>query len=87
MGEAPISAFPVRALGDVLEDLRSMILGIQEKAGFMANVFLVLAHRPNELRAFMASHDARLEGESGLTQAGREMIKFALKLARKPESN
>ncbi|MCS5674358.1 MAG: hypothetical protein NZ605_05065 [Acidimicrobiales bacterium] len=54
MGEAPISAFPVRALGDVLEDLRSMMLGIQEKAGFMANVFLVLAHRPNELRAFMA---------------------------------
>jgi len=54
MSKAPISAFPVRALGDVLEDLRSMMLGIQEKAGRMANVLLVLAHRPNELRAVMA---------------------------------
>ena len=51
-----------------------MMMGIQEKTGFIPNVFLGLAHRPEELRAFMAYHDALMERESGLSKAEREMI-------------
>ncbi len=54
-----------------------MMLGIQEKTGFIPNVFLALAHRPEELRAFMAYHDALMEREGGLTKAEREMIVVA----------
>jgi len=77
MSEAPISTFPIPELDDVPEDLRSMMLGIQEKTGFIPNVFLALAHRPEELRAFMAYHDALMEREGGLTKAEREMIVVA----------
>ena len=77
MSEAPISTFPVPELDDVPEDLRSMMLGIQEKTGFIPNVFLALAHRPEDLRAFMAYHDALMEREGGLTKAEREMIVVA----------
>jgi len=56
------------------EDIRERILTVQEKAGFVPNVFLVLAHRPDEFRAFFAYHDALMEKESALTQAEREMI-------------
>jgi 4-carboxymuconolactone decarboxylase len=73
----PISRYPVPELKDVPEDLRNRMLAVQEKAGFIPNVFLVLAHRPDEFRAFFAYHDALMEKESGLTKAEREMIVVA----------
>ena len=72
-----ISAFPVPELEDLPEDIRDRILLTQEKAGFIPNVFLVLAHRPAEFRAFMAYHDALMDGDSNLTKAEREMIVVA----------
>jgi uncharacterized peroxidase-related enzyme len=69
-----ISRFPVPALKDLPEDVRARILEVQEKAGFVPNVFLVLAHRPDEFRAFFAYHDALLLRESGLTKGEKEMI-------------
>jgi uncharacterized peroxidase-related enzyme len=59
------------------EDIRSRILAVQEKSGFIPNVFLVLAHRPDEFRAFFAYHDALMDKDSGLTKAEREMIVVA----------
>ena len=70
-----ISRYPVPELKDLPEDLRARILEVQEKAGFVPNVFLALAHRPAEWRAFMAYHDALLLKDSGsLTKGEREMI-------------
>lgn len=72
---APISKFPVPELKDLPEDIRETILAVQEKAGFVPNVFLTLAHRPAEFRAFFAYHDALMLKETGsLTKADREMI-------------
>ena len=73
----PISRFPVPELADLPDDLRTKLLAVQEKAGFIPNVFLVLAHRPDEFRAFFAYHDALMEKEGGLTKAEREMIVVA----------
>jgi uncharacterized peroxidase-related enzyme len=71
----PISRFPVPELKDLPEDIRASILAVQEKAGFVPNVFLALAHRPAEFRAFFAYHDALMVKEAGsLTKAEREMI-------------
>ncbi len=71
----PISKFPVPELKDLPEDIRSTILAVQEKAGFVPNVFLTLAHRPAEFRAFFAYHDALMLKDTGsLTKADREMI-------------
>ena len=75
--EPPISRFPVPALGEMPEDVRNRILAVQEKAGFVPNVFLTLAHRPDEFRAFFAYHDALMEKESGISKAEREMIVVA----------
>ncbi len=70
-----ISRYPVPEIADLPEDLRARILEVQDKAGFVPNVFLVLAHRPAEWRAFMAYHDALLLKETGsLTKGEREMI-------------
>ncbi|ODV04943.1 MAG: alkylhydroperoxidase [Rubrivivax sp. SCN 70-15] len=70
-----ISRYPVPELKDLPEDLRTRILEVQAKAGFVPNVFLALAHRPAEWRAFMAYHDALLLKETGsLTKGEREMI-------------
>jgi uncharacterized peroxidase-related enzyme len=69
-----ISRYPVPALNELPADLREHILQVQEKAGFVPNVFLALAHRPDELRAFMAYHDALLLKDSGLSKGEREMI-------------
>jgi len=77
MLEKPVSRFPVPALEDLPEDVRSRILAVQEKSGFVPNVFLALAHRPAEFRAFFAYHDALMEKESGLSKAEREMIVVA----------
>jgi uncharacterized peroxidase-related enzyme len=70
----PISRYPVPALEDLPDDIRARILEVQAKAGFVPNVFLTLAHRPDEFRAFMAYHDALLLRESGLTKGEKEMI-------------
>ena len=72
-----ISRYPVPALEDLPEDIRSRILAVQEKSGFVPNVFLAYAHRPDEFRAFFAYHDALMEKDSGLTKAEREMIVVA----------
>jgi uncharacterized peroxidase-related enzyme len=71
----PISRYPAPELKNLPEDLRARILEVQEKAGFVPNVFLALAHRPAEWRAFMAYHDALLLKEGGnLSKGDREMI-------------
>ena len=77
MSDQPISRFPVPELGDLPEDVREQILQVQERTGFVPNVFLVLAHRPDEFRAFFAYYDALMEKEGGLTKAEREMIVVA----------
>jgi len=64
-------------LEELPEDIRNRIVAVQEKSGFVPNVFLVLAHRPDEFRAFFAYHDALMEKDSGLTKAEREMIVVA----------
>ena len=77
MSEKPISRFPVPELNYLPEDIRETILALQEKSGFVPNVFLALANRPDEFRAFFAYHDALMEKESGLTKGEREMIVVA----------
>ena len=70
-----ISRFPVPELADIPQDLRTRMLEVQQKAGFIPNVFLTLAHRPDECRAFFAYHDALMLKESpALNKAEREMI-------------
>ena len=77
MSEKPISRFPVPELNNLPEDIRGTILDLQEKSGFVPNVFLALANRPDEFRAFFAYHDALMEKEGGLTKGEREMIVVA----------
>ncbi|CDM24772.1 peroxidase-related enzyme [Castellaniella defragrans] len=77
MSTPPISRFPIPDIDTLPEDIRDRILAVQEKAGFIPNVFLALAHRPAEFRAFFAYHDALMEKEGGLTPAEREMIVVA----------
>jgi uncharacterized peroxidase-related enzyme len=72
-----ISRYPVPKLEDLPEDIRARMLEVQEKAGFIPNVFLTLAHRPDEFRAFFAYHDALMLRDSGLSKAEREMIVVA----------
>ena len=77
MSEKPISRYPVPELPELPDDIRARILAVQEKAGFVPNVFLTLAHRPDEFRAFFAYHDAPMDRDSSLTKAEREMIVVA----------
>ena len=77
MSSRPISRYDIPALEDLPEDIRNRILQVQEKSGFVPNVFLVLAHRPEEFRAFLAYHDALMDKPGGLTKAEREMIVVA----------
>ena len=77
MTEPRISRYPVPKLNELPDDIKEMILAVQEKAGFIPNVFLALAYRPEELRAFFAMHDALMEKDSGLSKAEREMIVVA----------
>ncbi|MBN8505230.1 MAG: peroxidase-related enzyme [Burkholderiales bacterium] len=71
----PVCRYPVPTVAELPEDLRQRILEVQEKAGFVPNVFLALARRPAELRAFLAYHDALLlREESGLSKAEKEMV-------------
>jgi uncharacterized peroxidase-related enzyme len=69
--------FPIPDLARLPEDIRARILAVQEKSGFVPNVFLTLAYRPDEFRAFFAYHDALMEKDGGLTKAEREMIVVA----------
>lgn len=77
MQSKPISRYPVPRLEDLPDDIRERILEVQEKTGFIPNVFLGLAHRPDEFRAFVAYHDALMEKDSGLTKGEREMVVVA----------
>jgi uncharacterized peroxidase-related enzyme len=77
MTSVPISRYPVPSLESLPDDIRARIVEVQEKAGFIPNVFITLAHRPDEFRAFFAYHDALMLKEGGLTKAEREMIVVA----------
>jgi uncharacterized peroxidase-related enzyme len=73
----PISSYPVPDINELPKDIKDRIVAVQEKAGFIPNVFLAMAHRPVEFRAFFAYHDALMEKDSGLSKADREMIVVA----------
>lgn len=73
----PISRYPVPTLESLPADMRARIVEVQEKSGFVPNIFLALAHRPEEFRAFFAYHDALMLKQSGLTKGEREMIVVA----------
>ncbi|MEQ8860688.1 MAG: peroxidase-related enzyme [Pseudomonadales bacterium] len=77
----PPSRFPVPELAELPDDVRQRIGEVQEKSGFVPNVFLTLAHRPDEFRAFFAYHDALMNRSGGLTKAEREMIVVATSAA------
>ncbi len=77
MDAQAISRFPVPELEDMPEDIRTRIVDVQEKAGFVPNVFLVLAHRPDEFRAFFAYYDSLMMKEGTLSKADKEMIVVA----------
>ena len=79
--EKPISRYPVPALDDLPADLQARIVEVQAKTGFIPNVFLVLAHRPDECRAFFAYYDALMLRDGGLSKAEREMIVVATSAA------
>ncbi len=82
MSNDPISRYPVPDVNSLPEDIRDRILAVQEKARFIPNVFLTLAHRPAEFRAFFAYHDAIMEREeSTLSPAEKEMIIVATSAA------
>ena len=77
MSNLPISRFPIPDINELPKDLQDKILDVQDKAGFIPNIFLALIHRSDEFRAFFAFHDALMEKESGLSKAEREMIVVA----------
>ncbi|MEZ5774977.1 MAG: peroxidase-related enzyme [Hyphomicrobiaceae bacterium] len=74
---SPSSRYPAPDLAGLPDDIRARILAVEEKSGFVPNVFLVLARRPDEFRAFFAYHDALMEKPGNLTKAEREMIVVA----------
>src|SRR5215470_4777257 len=73
----PAKRFPAPSIDKLPEDIRTRLLAVQEKSGFIPNVFLTLAFRPDEFHAFFAYHDALMEKDGGLTKAEREMIVVA----------
>ena len=77
MADKAISRFPIPDINGLPDDMRELILTVQEKSGFIPNVFLALAHRPDEFRAFFQYHDALMERASGLSKGEREMIVVA----------
>src|SRR4028118_2137812 len=77
LSQKPVSRFPVPDIARMPEDIRTRILAVQEKSGFVPNVFLVLARRPDEFRAFFAYHDALMDKPGNLSKAEREMIVVA----------
>ena len=81
MTKPPSNRFPAPALDSLPDDIRTRLIAVQEKSGFVPNVFLTLAYRPDEFRAFFAYHDALMEKDGGLTKAEREMIVVATSAA------
>ena len=81
MTQPPVKRFPAPALDKLPDDIRARLLAVQEKSGFIPNVFLTLAYRPAEFRAFFAYHDALMDKEGGLSKAEREMIVVATSAA------
>ncbi|MDF0495878.1 peroxidase-related enzyme [Bradyrhizobium yuanmingense] len=81
MTKTAAQRFPAPALDTLPDDIRTRLLAVQEKSGFVPNVFLTLAYRPDEFRAFFAYHDALMEKDGGLTKAEREMIVVATSAA------
>jgi uncharacterized peroxidase-related enzyme len=81
MTAAPISRFGVPPLDALPEDLQARITAVRDKTGFVPNVFLALARRPDEFRAFFAYYDALMLREGGLTKAEKEMIVVATSAA------
>ena len=80
--QRPVSRFPIpERLDDLPQDIRERIEKVAEKTGFIPNVFLALAHRPDEFRAFFAYHDALMERPSNLSKAEKEMIVVATSAA------
>ena len=77
MTQPTANRFPTPAIDKLPEDIRTRLLAVQEKSGFVPNVFLTLAYRPDEFRAFFAYHDALMDKDGGLTKAEREMIVVA----------
>src|SRR5471030_715357 len=77
MTQPTAQRFPVPAIDALPEDIRTRLLAVHEKSGFVPNFFLTLAHRPDEFRAFFAYHDALMDKEGGLSKAEREMIVVA----------
>jgi uncharacterized peroxidase-related enzyme len=77
MTQPTTQRFPAPAIDTLPEDIRTRLLAVQEKSGFVPNVFLTLAYRPDEFRAFFAYHDALMDKEGGLSKAEREMIVVA----------
>ena len=81
MADHPISRYPVARLEDLPQDIQDRIGAVQARAGFIPNVFLALAHRPAEFRAFFEYHDALMLKDGGLSKAEREMIVVATSAA------
>jgi uncharacterized peroxidase-related enzyme len=81
MTQPQAKRFPAPTIDTLPEDIRTRLLAVQEKSGFVPNVFLTLARRPDEFRAFFAYHDALMDKEGGLTKAEREMIVVATSAA------
>ena len=81
MSQPASSRFPVPSLSALPDDIRERIVAVQEKSGFVPSVFVALAYRPDEFRAFFAYHDALMDKDSGLTKAEREMIVVATSIA------
>ena len=77
MSVNPISRFPIPDINKLPDDIKERILEVQEKSGFIPNVFLAFTHRPDEFRAFFADHDALMVKDSGLSKGEREMIVVA----------
>ena len=76
--DKPVSRYPVPDLEHLPGDIRDMVVTVQEKIGFIPNVFLAYAHRPDECRAFFAMHDALMLREGNLTKSDKEMIVVAI---------
>jgi uncharacterized peroxidase-related enzyme len=81
MTQPAAKRFPTPSIDKLPEDIRARLMAVQEKSGFIPNVFLALAYRPDEFRAFFAYHDALMDKDGGLTKAEREMIVVATSAA------
>jgi uncharacterized peroxidase-related enzyme len=79
--EPPISRFPVPPLAALPDDIRAAADQVAQKTGFLPNVFLAYAHRPDHFRAFFRYYDVLMRGESGLSRAERELIAVAVSAA------